>query len=186
MSDVPSGQDAAELETIVAGVVDDLGYDLESLDVQRAGGRRVVRVVVDRDSGVGLDEIAEASRAVSSALDERESVLAGPYTLEVTSPGVDRPLTRPRHWRRARHRLVRTRLAEGGELTGRVGEADDEGVTLLVDGSLRRLAFHEVERAVVEVEFRQPPVDELKLLDLGGAADDGAAPEQGPSEERPK
>ncbi|SHF35728.1 ribosome maturation factor RimP [Streptoalloteichus hindustanus] len=171
-------QFTAQLEPVVRAAVQAVGFDLELLDVQPAGRRRLVRVVVDSDDGVGLDEVAEASRAVSAALDARDDLLAGPYTLEVTSPGVDRPLTRPRHWRRARLRLVAVRLADGGELTGRVGDADEEGVVLLVDGELRRLAYQDVARATVEIEFRQPAAADLALLG-GGAASGGDAGEGG-------
>ena len=163
-------QFTAQLEPVVRAAVQAVGFDLELLDVQPAGRRRLVRVVVDSDDGVGLDEVAEASRAVSAALDDRDDLLAGPYTLEVTSPGVDRPLTRPRHWRRARSRLVAVRLADGGQLTGRVGEADEEGVVLLVDGALRRLAYQDVARATVEIEFRQPAAADLALLGGGTAS----------------
>jgi ribosome maturation factor RimP len=142
-----------------------MGFDLEEFDVQQAGRRRLVKVVIDSDDGVGLDEISDVSRAVSEVLDAHEHVLAGSYTLEVTSPGVDRPLTRVRHWRRARYRLVKIRLADGSKLVARVGEADDEGVTVLVDGELRRVAYRDVERAVVEVEFQQPPAEDLVKLE---------------------
>lgn len=158
----------SELEPVVADVVQRAGFDLERLDVQRAGRRQLVRVVVDSDSGVGLDEITTISRAVSAVLDEHGHLLAGPYTLEVTSPGVDAPLTSPRHWRRNHLRRVRVRLTNGTELTGRVGDADDAGVLLLVDGHVRELRFADVERAQVEVEFRQPPADELAALQAAG------------------
>jgi ribosome maturation factor RimP len=105
------------------------------------------------------------SRAVSLALDQRDELITGPYTLEVTSPGVDRPLTHPRHWRRNRLRLVRVALVAGGELLGRIGDCDDESVTLLASGALRRVRYTELSRAVVEVEFRQPPATELAALD---------------------
>jgi ribosome maturation factor RimP len=78
---------------------------------------------------------------------------------------VDRPLTQPRHWRRNRRRLVRVALVAGGELLGRIGDCDDEGVTLLVSGALRRVRYAELRRAVVEVEFRPPPAPELAALD---------------------
>lgn len=167
MSSPPRGELAAQLEPVVQEAVRAVGFDLELLDVQQAGRRRLVKVVVDGDDGVGLDEVAEASRAVSAALDANEHLVNGPYTLEVTSPGVDRPLTRERHWRRARYRLVRVKLVAGGELVGRVGDADGTGVTVLVDGALRRLAYADVARAAVEIEFKQPPVEELTLLDRG-------------------
>ncbi|MGH3621717.1 MAG: ribosome maturation factor RimP, partial [Sciscionella sp.] len=133
--------------------------------VQQAGRRKVVKVVVDSDSGVGLDEVAEATRLASGALDGADDVLAGPYTLEVTSPGVDRPLTSPRHWHRARFRLARVRTGDGAEFTGRVGVADDDAVQLLVDSMVRRLEYRQIARAVVEVEFRQPPAADLALLE---------------------
>ncbi|GAA3042114.1 ribosome maturation factor RimP [Actinokineospora globicatena] len=158
----------AELEPVVAGAIAEAGFELEQLDVAQAGRRRLVRVVVDGDDGVGLDEVAVVSRAVAAVLDEHDAVLGGPYTLEVTSPGVDRPLTRPRHWRRARLRLVKVRPVEGTEFTGRVGAADEDtdgGVQLLVGGALRRVGYHEVAHAVVEVEFKQPPVAELAMLE---------------------
>ncbi|WP_245856926.1 ribosome maturation factor RimP [Actinoalloteichus hoggarensis] len=162
------------MEPLISSALAPLGVELDSLDVVRAGSRRVVKVVVDAEDGIGLDEVASASRAVSAALDaadaepqdggETGALFGGPYTLEVTSPGVDRPLTRPRHWRRARRRLVSARLVAGGELTGRVGACDEEGVTLLVDRTLRRLAYSEVERATVEIEFRPPAEEDLRLL----------------------
>lgn len=152
------------LEAVIGAAVDRVGFELEDLDVARVGSRQRIRVVVDAATGVGLDEVAAASRAVAAALDDRDELFTGPYTLEVTSPGVDRPLTRPRHWRRNRLRRVRVRLGGGGELVGRVGDADDEGVQLLVAGELRRVRHAEVERAVVEVEFRPPPAGELAAL----------------------
>src|SRR3954465_3991900 len=96
------------LEPVVAGA----GYDLEDVHVTAAGRRSVVRVVVDRDGGLDLDAVAEVSRVVSGVLDETDGTGEAPYTLEVTSPGVDRPLTEPRHWRRAAGRLVRVALHE--------------------------------------------------------------------------
>ncbi|MEU5852074.1 MULTISPECIES: ribosome maturation factor RimP [Saccharopolyspora] len=165
MSSPPRGAITAQLEPVVAEAVARSGFDLEEFDVQQAGRRRLIKVVIDSDDGVGLDEISDVSRAVSEVLDAHEHVLAGSYTLEVTSPGVDRPLTRARHWRRARYRLVKIRFADGEKLVARVGAADDEGVTVLVAGELRRVAYRDVERAVVEVEFQQPPAEDLVKLE---------------------
>jgi ribosome maturation factor RimP len=160
----PANPDSA-LEPVVRDVVRGAGFELEGLEQAGAGRRRLVRVVIDSDAGVGLDDIATVSRAVDRVLDERDDLLAGPYTLEVTSPGVDRPLTRPRHWRRNRLRLVRATLADAGELVGRVGDCDDTGVTLLVAGALRRVSYAQLDRAVVEVEFREPPAAEIAVLE---------------------
>ncbi|HKR49142.1 MAG TPA: ribosome maturation factor RimP [Pseudonocardiaceae bacterium] len=152
------------VEPVVRDAVVGTGFELEGLEEVRAGQRWLVRVVIDSDAGVGLDDIATVSRVVSQALDDCDDLLAGPFTLEVTSPGVDRPLTQPRHWRRNRLRLVRVTAVDGAELVGRIGDCDDEGVMLLVSGALRRMRYVELRRAVVEVEFRQPPAAELVAL----------------------
>lgn len=146
----PTGRIAALVEPAVQAV----GFDLEQVTVQRVGSRSVVRIAVDRDGGVDLDGIAVASHAVSAALDAADP-LPGSYTLEVSSPGVDRPLTAPRHWRRSIGRLVGLSV-EGGRLTGRVVSADEDGVDLVVDGQPRRVGYREVTRAAVEVEFAPP------------------------------
>ena len=169
---------AGRLRPVVADAVGGLGFDLESLDVQVAGRRKLVKVVVDADDGVELDLLSGASRAVSAALDGQDDLLGGPYTLEVTSPGVDRPLTRPRHWRRANLRLVRIRPNDGPEFTGRVGTADEAGVELLVAGALRRVEYRTMARAMVEVEFRQPPAAELLMLRHSGSPEKKDAKEE--------
>jgi ribosome maturation factor RimP len=139
------------------------GFDLEDVTVSPAGKRRVVRVVVDRDGGVDLDDVADVARAVSNLLDEAESsepdLLGGAYVLEVTSPGVDRPLTEPRHWRRAEGRLVKAALADE-TVTGRVTGATDTEVTIDVDGTPRTLLQAEVTKAHVQVEFKKFEEDE--------------------------
>lgn len=175
------------LEPVVRAAVADTGFELEDMAQLSAGKRRLIRVVVDSDAGVGLDDIATVSRAVSAALDDRDDLFAGPYTLEVTSPGVDRPLTQPRHWLRNRLRLARATLVDGGELVGRIGDCDDEGVTLLVSGALRRVRYATLDRAVVEVEFGPPPAAELAALE-GAQPQDSTAPEpaeQGLAGQRP-
>jgi len=152
-------------------VVGAAGYDLEELVVTPAGRRSVVKVVVDRDQGVTLDDIAEVSRAVSAVLDEVDGDLGrAPYVLEVTSPGVDRPLTEPRHWRRNTGRLVAVAVGPDGsgeQVTARVTAVDTAGVTLAVEakgkpGAKKRAP---VERQVpwallgagrVQVEFGRP------------------------------
>jgi ribosome maturation factor RimP len=169
---VSSAPLTAQLQPRLARAVGDIGLELEDLQITPAGRRRLVRVVVDTGDtgdtgGLDLDTVALASRAVSAALDECDDVLGGPYTLEVTSPGLDRPLTRPRHWRRARLRLVKVRRTDGDELVGRVGGAGEHDVMLLVDGMPRRVRYEEVDRAVVQVEFGRPPDHELRALDAG-------------------
>ncbi|MFM7146678.1 MAG: ribosome maturation factor RimP [Actinomycetales bacterium] len=146
---------AADLQVGLAPVVQALGVDLEEVQVQGAGRRTVVRIVVDRDGGVDLDCVAEVTRVVSAALDAGPlaDVIVGPFLLEVTSPGVDRPLTTPTHWRRALGRLVRADLADGDIVEGRVADIDGETVTLTVDGESRQVPLAQIRRAVVQVEF---------------------------------
>jgi ribosome maturation factor RimP len=133
-----------------------LGLDLEAVELTPAGKRGVLRVAVDRDGGVTLDDIAAATRAVSDVLDDSDLMGEAAYTLEVTSRGVDRPLTEPRHWRRNRDRLVKVSLRDGSQVTGRIGDSDDSGVTLDVSGAARRLSYDDVTRALVQIEFNRP------------------------------
>ena len=156
----PDGPLHGVLEPIVTGA----GFELDELDVRVIGRRHTIKLVVDSDSGVGLDDIATVSRAASEELDKHEHLIGGSYTLEVTSPGVDRPLTAPRHWRRAHLRLVAVRTHDGATLTGRVGAAGDDAVELLVAGVRRPLSYADVAHAAVEVEFNHPPAAEIALL----------------------
>ncbi|HSP37499.1 MAG TPA: ribosome maturation factor RimP [Frankiaceae bacterium] len=152
------GNDAVrtQLFDLLLPVTEKAGLDLEDVAVNRAGSRSVVRVVVDADGGLDLDAVAEVSRSVSEVLDAADDVLRGAYVLEVTSPGVDRPLSAPRHWRRARTRKVKLVQADGREIVGRVQDAaeDESGsVTLTTDQGPVVIRYADVKRATVEVEF---------------------------------
>ncbi|HYN75408.1 MAG TPA: ribosome maturation factor RimP [Candidatus Limnocylindria bacterium] len=144
---------ADRLRVLLTPVVSAAGLDLESVEVTPAGRRRVVRVAVDKDGGVSLDDVALVSRAISDALDAGDVMGDQAYVLEVGSPGLDRPLTEPRHWRRAVGRLVAIELVAGDAVTGRVEAADGDGVDLGVAGHDRRLTYAQVRRAHLEVEF---------------------------------
>lgn len=149
---------SATRDRITAAVADPLGalgFDLEAIELTPAGKRRLLRVAVDRDGGVTLDDIAEATREVSQAIDEADAMGQAPYTLEVTSRGVDRPLTLPRHWRRNRDRLVKVTTTDGETLTGRIRESGDDRVTLDVSGDPHTLEYGEVAKALVQVEFNR-------------------------------
>src|SRR4051794_160774 len=130
----PGHQTRVTLMRLLEPVIAEAGFDLEDVLVTPAGKRRQVRVIVDGDGGGSLDDVAVVSQEISAALDDTEAMGTGPYVLEVTSPGVDRPLTQPRHWRRATGRLVRATLTGGEEVTGRVTAADDEAVVIEVGG----------------------------------------------------
>jgi ribosome maturation factor RimP len=139
----------------VTGRLQELGLDLEAVELTPAGKRRVLRISVDKDGGVSLDDVAAATRAINDVIDQSDAMGEQPYTLEVTSRGVDRPLTEHRHWRRNRSRLVKVTLTDGSAVTGRIGEADEEGVSLDVDGTVRTVPFADVEKALVQIEFNR-------------------------------
>jgi ribosome maturation factor RimP len=178
--------DRRSLRALIEPVVGATGCDLEDVAEQRAGSRRLLRVVVDRDGGVSEDDITAVSHAVSTALDEVDVFGDAPYVLEITSPGVDRPLTEPRHWRRAAGRLVKATLKDAapvsdtasaaesalprGEVLGRVLESDDENVTLLVGEERVQIPYARVAKARMQVEFNRPGADGPDETD----GDDGA------------
>jgi len=145
----------AEVATLLSQPLSELGYDVEAVEITPAGKRRVLRLAIDKDGGVTLDDVAEATRAVNGVLDESDVMGEQAYTLEVTSRGVDRPLTLPRHWRRNAKRLVKVTLADGSTVTGRITASDDESATLDVEGTARTVPYAEVTRALVQVEFKR-------------------------------
>ena len=141
------------LEELAERCVTSLGLDLEAVELSQAGKRRVLRIAVDADGGVPIESITEATRELSEALDTSDVMGARPYTLEVTSRGVDRPLTLPRHWRRNVGRLVIADLVDGSRVKGRITAVDEDAVDVTVDGALRRLALEDVETARIEAEL---------------------------------
>ncbi|MBC3190820.1 ribosome maturation factor RimP [Pseudonocardia sp. C8] len=167
---------ADQLRGVLGPVVTDAGLEIDAVEVRTAGRRHAVKLVVDLPegsaaTGIDLDEIARLSRTAAAELDAHEHLIEGSYTLEVTSPGVDRPLTRPRHWRRNFLRLARITLADGGCLDARIGRAGDERVQVAVPGrprpELREIAYSDVKHAQVQVEFKAAPKAETALLDPG-------------------
>jgi len=154
-----AAQAREHLLALLGPIIDGAGYDLEDVTVTSAGRRSLVRVTVDADGGIDLDAVAAVSRLVSDALDadaedpKSPRALAGAYVLEVSSPGIDRPLTEPRHWRRAVGRLVKVEVADH-PVTGRVVAADDAGITLQIDEAASRpVNWTELGRGKVQVEF---------------------------------
>jgi ribosome maturation factor RimP len=151
--------DEGRIADVIQPVVAAAGLDLESVRVSAAGRRRLLRVVVDSDRGVSLDDAAAISRQLSAALDTVAVMGDFPYTLEVSSPGVDRPLTDPRHWRRAVGRLVQVTVADAGPISGRVVAADSDKVTLEVEGTRRRFGYAALGAGAVQVEFGHPQTE---------------------------
>ena len=182
----PRPVDLAALRTrlreVIEPVVEGVGYDLDGLAVSRVGRRHLVRLTVDGDKGVGSDALAEVSRAVSGALDAAEAgggeIIAGEYQLEVSSPGVDRPLTLPRHWRRNTGRMVQVRAGDKN-LTGRVVSADERVVVLDVEGTRHELPLAGLGPGRVQVEFaRLAAMSDADLEDTLQKLDDDTEDEE--------
>ena len=152
----PLDETRHKLAELLAPVVESSGYDFEDVTVGQAGRRRLVKVIVDADGGVDLDGVAQVSRAVSDVLDDR-AAFDGPYVLAVSSPGVDRPLREPRHWRRAAGRLVKVDV-DGKSTLGRVVGADTEGVRLDIGGTYRNLPWSVLGPGRIQIEFSRPDV----------------------------
>jgi ribosome maturation factor RimP len=171
--------DEKRLAGVIQPVVAAAGMDLESVRVVRAGKQRELRVVVDADGGVTLDDTADLSHEISALLDAVDAMGEGPYSLTVSSPGIERPLTLPKHWRRAARRLVRVKVAGEGTVTGRVVATDDGGVTLDVEGARRAFEYGALGPGAIQVEFgRLPDLDE-------DVADDEPDPDELSDDEEP-
>lgn len=147
------------IAALLGPILASLDLDLEAVDLVPAGKRKVLRIVVDGDGTAGrgpnLDEIAEATKAVSLALDTDDVTGTSPYTLEVSSRGVGRPLELPRHWRRNADRLVAVTTTAGDRLTGRIVSADEVSTVLDVEGVTRELAYAGIAKAQVQVELNR-------------------------------
>jgi ribosome maturation factor RimP len=149
------------------------GYEIEDVVIDTAARPPRITVIADGDEGLDLDAIAELSRSASALLDRVDEEAAA-YVLEVTSPGVERPLTTEKHYRRARGRKVELTLSDGSQLTGRLGEIRDGAVRLVVrEGneanlSVRELPVDAISKAIVQIEFSPPNQRELELAGQSG------------------
>ena len=147
------------------------GYEIEDVVIDTAARPPRITIVADGDQPLDLDSIAALSQSASEVLDRIDTP---PYVLEVTSPGVDRPLTTEKHYRRARGRKVELTLSDGSQLTGRLGEIRGGTVRLVVregakaNFSIRELPVEGITKAVVQVEFSPPNQRELELAGQSG------------------
>ncbi|GDX17736.1 ribosome maturation factor RimP [Actinomycetes bacterium] len=137
---------------ILEPIASNMGLDLEDVEIKSAGKHSIVQVSIDKDGGINLDEVAQISNQISEALDAKDVLGEKPYTLEVGSPGIDRALTLPRHWRRNIGRLVKINFGSNSEI-GRIIESDEEKVSLEVKGKTRSINFDKIDKAFIQVEF---------------------------------
>jgi len=148
-----------QISGLVTPAVSDLGFYLEDVHIATPGNHRIVTCIVDGDASLNLDQITSVSRVISELLDEAAFMGETPFTLEVTSPGVDRPLTQPRHFAKNVDRLLKIIKLDGSEITGRILSNTDNDVTLTVvvkkETTEQTISLAEIKRAVVEIEFNR-------------------------------
>ena len=150
---------------LISPAVTEAGFFLEEVQIASPGSHRIVTCVVDGPTPLNLDQVTAASRVISELLDTAEFMGETPFTLEVTSPGVDRPLTQPRHWTKNLTRLIKVTLSDGAVISGRLTEFDEVNAKLVenIKGRIKEhtVAFADIKRAVVEIEFnRKDAIDE--------------------------
>lgn len=166
----------AKLVALIEPILAEQGLELDSLDVTPIGKRRILKVTVDGEGPQGrgplVDDIASAANAISAALDESPAVGAAPFTLEVSSRGVSKPLTDIKHYRRNLGRLVKVNVGET-QLLGRILGVAESEVTLEVDGAPQVVAVAEVTKAVVQIEMNRPQnQDELATDEFADEQDE--------------
>jgi ribosome maturation factor RimP len=148
-----------QISELVTPAVSDLGFYLEDVHVATPGNHRIVTCIVDGDISLNLDQVTSVSRVISELLDEAAFMGETPFTLEVTSPGVDRPLTQPRHFAKNVDRLLKIVKLDGSEVTGRILSNTDQDVTLTVtvkkETVEETVPLADIKRAVVEIEFNR-------------------------------
>ena len=138
--------------------VENAGFFLEDVFTSNPGNHRIVTCMIDGVAPLSLDEVTVVSREISTILDE-SPLLTEAFTLEVTSPGIERPLTLPRHWTKNLTRIVKATLNDDTEVSGRLTEFDDVRAILVenIKGRMKthEVAFADIKRANVEIEFNR-------------------------------
>lgn len=146
----------ANLTELLTPAIKTLGFVLEEIKVTPVGKRRIIAVIVDQeDKNPNLDEVTVVSREVSNILDNYSQLGDQPFTLEVTTPGVDRPLVLPRHWQKNLGRLVKVVKIDGQTVSGRISSVSDVSAAIEVAGKSVEVLFGDVKRAQIEIEFNR-------------------------------
>jgi ribosome maturation factor RimP len=152
-----------QVSELISPALHQAGYFLEDVNIVSPGQHRIVTVIVDGESGLNLDQVTVASKLVSELLDAAAFMGETPFTLEVTSPGIDRPLTLPRHFAKNVDRLLKVTKTDGLTVTGRILSNTENDVTLSVtekkDFKEVVVALADIKRATVEIEFNRKDGD---------------------------
>jgi len=136
---------------VITPAIESLGFYVEDITITSAGKRSMLTVIVDGDTHLSLDQVTVATKAISEIVENLPTLGNNPFTLEVTSPGLDRPLTKPRHWRKNQDRLIKIVLNDGKEKMGRIKDSTESSVT--VDEQV--INFADIKRAILEVDFKK-------------------------------
>jgi ribosome maturation factor RimP len=139
-----------DISAAIRPIIEASGNYLEELTITSAGKVKILTVIVDSDSHLNLDQITAVTKEISEVIETLAELGDSAFTLEVTSPGIDRPLTKPRHWRKNFDRLVKITMTSGKDIQGRIGEATETNV-LVGD---QKVSFEDIKRAVLEIEFK--------------------------------
>ena len=140
-----------QVAAVITPAIEALGFYVEDISITAAGRRSMLTVIVDGDTHLSLDQVTVATKAISEIVENLPTLGNNPFTLEVTSPGLDRPLTKPRHWRKNKDRLIKIVLNDGKEISGRIKDSTEADV--IVDE--QNVKFADIKRATLEIEFKQ-------------------------------
>ncbi len=139
-----------DISAAIRPIIEASGNYLEELTITSAGKVKILTVIVDSDSHLNLDQITAVTKEISEVIETLEELGDSAFTLEVTSPGIDRPLTKPRHWRKNFDRLVKITMTSGQDIQGRIGKSTETTVSV----GDQTVSFEDIKRAVLEIEFK--------------------------------
>lgn len=139
-----------DISAAITPALEALGFYLEDVTITSAGRRSMLTVIVDGDTHLSLDQVTSATKAIGEIVESVQSLGETPFTLEVTSPGLDRPLTKVRHWQKNINRLVKVVLLDGSEIKGRIKDVNEVSATV----DEKNINYSDIKRATLEVEFK--------------------------------
>ena len=139
-----------DISAAITPALEALGFYLEDVIIISAGRRSMLTVIVDGDTHLSLDQVTSATKAIGEIVESVQSLGETPFTLEVTSPGLDRPLTKVRHWQKNINRLVKVVLLDGLEIKGRIKDVNEVSATI----DEKNISYSDIKRATLEIEFK--------------------------------
>lgn len=140
-----------EISAVITPAINALGFYIEDITITSAGRRSLITVIVDGDTHLSLDQVTVATKAISEIMETISAVGDNSFTLEVTSPGLDRPLTKARHWQKNINRLIKVVLLDGSEIKGRIKNVNEVSATV----DEKNINYSDIKRATLEIEFKQ-------------------------------